>query len=107
MRMTFVNCMPLNQRRDYRSPIRATPLIAAVALVTIWYAAPVAADPPMYPSPFMDHDGTYLVGTDIRPGLYLTAGARGSGNCSWMRQSAGGGGDVSNIIHRGGSRPGH
>jgi hypothetical protein len=81
--------------------MRATPLIAAVALVTIGYAAPAAADPPAYPSPFMDHDGTYLVGTDIRPGLYLTAGARGSGNCSWIRQSAGGGGDVSNIIDRG------
>jgi hypothetical protein len=100
MRMTSVNCMPVNRRRDYRAPIKTTLLIAAVT-VTIGYAAPAIADPPTYPSPFMDHDGTYLVGTDIRPGLYLTSGARGSGNCSWIRQSASGSGDVSNIIDRG------
>jgi hypothetical protein len=100
MRMTFVNCMQFDRRRDYRSAIKATLLIAAV-MVTIGYAAPAVADPPTFPSPFMDHDGTYLVGTDIRPGLYLTSGPRGSGNCSWIRQSASGGGDVSNIIDRG------
>ena len=99
MRMTSINCMPVNRRRDYWSPIKATLLIAAV-MVTIGYAAPAVADPPTFPSPFIDHDGTYLVGTDIRPGLYLTSGARGSGNCSWMRQSASGGGG-SNIIDRG------
>lgn len=80
--------------------MKATVLIAAAAIAAVGYAAPAAADPPAYPSPYMDHDGTYLVGTDIRPGLYLTLGATGGGNCSWLR-SASGSGDVSNVIDRG------
>lgn len=81
--------------------MKATLLIVATATATIGYSAPAAAGPPAYPSPFMDHDGTYLVGTDIRPGLYLTPGATGGGNCSWIRRSASGSGDVSNVIDRG------
>lgn len=81
--------------------MKATLLIAAATTATIGYAAPAAADPPAYPNTFMDHDGIYLVGTDIRPGLYLTLGATGGGNCAWIRHSASGGGDVANVIDRG------
>jgi hypothetical protein len=81
--------------------MKATLLIAAAATATIGYAAPAVADPPPYPLPFMDHDGTYRVGTDIKPGLYLTLGGTGGGNCSWIRRSAGASGDVSNLIDHG------
>jgi hypothetical protein len=49
----------------------------------------------------MEHDGTYVVGKDIRPGLYLTLGAGGGGMCSWSRLSSIGSGDASNVIDRG------
>lgn len=84
--------------------MQVTLLIAAAATTAaIGYAAPAAADPVPGPRPFMDHDGTYLVGKDIRPGLYLTWGATGGGVCSWLRLSAVGSGDVSNIVERGAS----
>lgn len=62
-------------------------------------AAPATAFPP-HPLPFMEHDGTYLVGKDIRPGLYLTSGARQDGICSWARLSSVGSSDVSDVIDR-------
>ena len=82
--------------------MKATLLIAA-GTAAIGFAAPAgyAAAQPIYPVPFMDHDGTYLVGNDIRPGLYLTRGATGAGMCSWSRLSSSGRGDASSIIDRG------
>ncbi|QIS09213.1 hypothetical protein [Nocardia arthritidis] len=41
-------------------------------------AGPAAAAPTI-----MDHDGTYVVGTDITPGDYVTYSATGS--CVWAR----------------------
>jgi hypothetical protein len=79
---------------------KAISLIAAAIAVVIGCAAPAAAFPP-YPVPFMEHDGTYLVGKDIRPGLYLTSGATPGGMCSWLRLSSIGGSDASNVIDRG------
>jgi hypothetical protein len=93
--MISTNVAPVSRRADYPSAMKAMPLIALAATAIIGYVAPAAADPASYASPFMDHDGTYLVGKDIRPGLYLTRGAAGGGNCSWVRHSA------ANIIDRG------
>ena len=33
----------------------------------------------------IDHDGTYLVGKDIAPGTYSSAGPVGNGACYWKR----------------------
>ena len=33
----------------------------------------------------IDHDGTYLVGKDIMPGTYSSAGPVGNGTCYWKR----------------------
>lgn len=80
--------------------MKATLLIAAAVTAAIGCPAPAAAFP-LYPLPFMEHDGTYLVGKDIRPGLYLTWGTSGGGMCSWSRLLSIGSGDASNVIDRG------
>jgi hypothetical protein len=80
--------------------MRPSLLISVAITAAIGYATPATAVP-FYPSPFMDHDGTYLVGKDIRPGLYLTRGAADGGMCSWSRLSSIGNGDASNVIDRG------
>jgi len=80
--------------------MRATWPIAAAITAAIGCATPATAFPP-YPDPFMEHDGTYVIGKDIRPGLYLTSGATGAGTCSWLRLSTAGSQQVSNVIDRG------
>ena len=84
----------------YPCTMKATLLIAAAAAAAIACPAPATAFPP-YPVPFIDHDGTYVVGKDIRPGLYLTQGTSGGGMCSWSRLSSDGSTDASNVIDRG------
>jgi hypothetical protein len=84
----------------YPWPMKAISLIAAAVTAAIECSAPATAFPP-YPVPFMDHDGTYVVGKDIRPGLYLTSGTSGGGTCSWSRLSSNGSADGSNVIDRG------
>jgi hypothetical protein len=88
------------QRVLLSAPMKATLLTAATITAAIGCAAPATAFPP-YPSPFMEHDGTYVVGKDVRPGLYLTLGATGGGTCSWLRLSSVGSRDVSDHIDRG------
>jgi hypothetical protein len=80
-------------------------LIATAIAAAIGCAVPAgnAVAAPSHPVPFMENDGTYIVGKDIRPGLYMTLGARGDGMCSWLRLSSISGGDASSIIDRGGS----
>src|ERR1700694_6071826 len=39
--------------------------------------------PPSQPKTTIDRDGTFLVGTDIVPGTYSSAGPVGSGRCYW------------------------
>jgi hypothetical protein len=80
--------------------MRPTLLIAAVVVGAIGSPGPVAASPPR-PVPFMEHDGTYVVGTDIRPGLYLTRGASGAGTCAWSRLSSIANDHASNVIDHG------
>jgi hypothetical protein len=84
------------------APMKATLLAAAAAAVTAAIGCPALATAfPPYPLPFIEHDGTYLVGKDIRPGLYLTPGTSGGGMCSWSRLSSIASGDASNVIDRG------
>src|SRR5581483_433520 len=48
--------------------------------------ATVAAPPPGGgPKTSIDHDGIYLVGKDIMPGTYSSAGPVGNGACYWKR----------------------
>jgi hypothetical protein len=80
--------------------MKAILLIATATTAAIGYGAPAGYAVPE-PSHYMEHDGTYLVGRDIAPGLYLTWGATGGGMCSWSRLSSIGGDDASSIIDRG------
>jgi hypothetical protein len=50
--------------------------------------------PPAEPKTTIDNDGTFLVGTDIVPGTYSTAGPVGSGTCYWKRLSSPNGSDI-------------
>ena len=50
--------------------------------VTAKPAAPVA---PPAPATVMNEDGTYLVGTDVKPGTYRSSGG---GSCYWARLSS-------------------
>jgi hypothetical protein len=86
--------------------MRAIPLVVAAVAVIAGSAGPAgsAAATPSYPFPFMGHDGTYLVGKDIPPGLYLTLGGNGGDMCSWSRLASTGGGDAVSVIDRGESR---
>lgn len=45
----------------------------------------MAAPPPGGPKTSIDHDGTYVVGKDIMPGTYSSAGPVGNGACYWKR----------------------
>jgi hypothetical protein len=80
--------------------MKVTLLIAAVLGAAIGSPTPATASPP-YPVPFMEQDGTYVVGKDIRPGLYLTRGASGTGTCAWSRLSSFGNDHASNVIDHG------
>ncbi|MDT7769663.1 MAG: hypothetical protein QOI30_2673, partial [Mycobacterium sp.] len=85
--------------------MKAALLIATAVTAAIGCAGPAgnAVAAPSPPVPFMEDDGTYIVGKDIRPGLYMTLGARADGMCSWSRLSSISSGDASSIIDRGGS----
>jgi hypothetical protein len=83
--------------------MKTTLLIAAVLGAAIASPAPVSASPAR-PVPFMAHDGTYVVGKDIRPGLYLTRGGSGTGTCAWSRLSFIGNDHAPNVIDHGESR---
>ncbi len=55
-------------------------------------AAPAAA---AGPQTSITTDGTFVVGTDIAPGTYASAGPVGEGTCYWKRMSSA---DTNNII---------
>lgn len=84
---------------------KATLLIATAITAAIGFAVPAgkAVAEPFPPLPVMEDDGTYIVGKDIPPGLYMTLGARGDGMCSWLRLSSIGSDDASGVIDRGAS----
>jgi hypothetical protein len=64
-------------------PMKATALISVIPMAAIGFAAPAASSPTFY----IEHDGTYVVGRDIEPGLYFTPGSVGGRVCSWSRGS--------------------
>jgi hypothetical protein len=64
-----------------------TPLTITVtqtATATVTAEAPAAA-PPAAPADTIDGSGTYVVGDDIQPGTYKTAGPGSLGMCYWER----------------------
>src|SRR5271169_4294517 len=78
---------------------KKTALVAATLVLAGWTAGQgiASADPPPPPSEpktTIDSDGTYLVGTDIEPGTYSSAGPVGSGTCYWKRLSSPKGSDI-------------
>lgn len=83
--------------------MKATLLCAAAVATAIGCAAPATAFPPQ-PVPFIEHDGTYVVDKDIRPGLYVTLGASGGDVCSWTRLVSISSHGVSNVIDHGEAR---
>jgi hypothetical protein len=87
----------------YAAAMKATLLIATAVAAAIGCAAQATAFP-SNPVPFMEHDGTYLVGKDVAPGLYLTQGASEGDVCSWTRLSSIASHDASHVIDRGESR---
>ena len=46
-------------------------------------AEPDVPGPPPAPKTTIDNDGTYVVGTDIVPGTYTSAGPAGDIACFW------------------------
>ncbi|MGV0742977.1 hypothetical protein [Mycolicibacterium sp. XJ870] len=91
-------------------PIKAATAVAAMAIVAggafsgIASAdppppapAPVPAPapgPPPAPATAIDHDGIFVVGTDIEPGTYASAGPVENGTCYWKRMADLHGGDI-------------
>ncbi|WKG00895.1 hypothetical protein [Mycolicibacterium sp. HK-90] len=57
-------------------------------------AAPAAPAGPAAPAAAMDHDGVFIVGTDIQPGNYASAGPVENGTCYWKRMADLHGGDI-------------
>lgn len=72
-------------------------MIAATLVLAVCDSAVAGADPAA-PAPglktTMDHDGTFVVGADIVPGTYSSAGPVGSGTCYWKRMSSPTGGEI-------------
>lgn len=80
---------------------KQTTIVFATLVLAAWgaFAGVAGADPPATPTPptpstpppqpqaVMDHDGTYMVGTDIVPGTYSSAGPVEDGTCYWKRMS--------------------
>ncbi len=58
--------------------------------------APASADAPAAPvaAKVIDHDGLFVVGTDIQPGNYASAGPVEGGTCYWKRMADLHGGDI-------------
>src|SRR5947208_10980310 len=80
---------------DYSVPMRSARTAAVAAmLVLAGCGAPAGvalADPAPAPAPgpktAIDADGTYVVGKDIQPGTYSSAGPVGGGACYWKRSN--------------------
>lgn len=66
-------------------------LAGCVGSLGVAAADPTPSPAPPSPSPApaakttMDHDGTFVVGTDILPGIYSSGGPVGNGTCYWKR----------------------
>ena len=71
-------------------------LAAALALAGGGVFAGIAgADPPPpQPKTTIDHDGTFVVGSDVEPGTYSSGGPVGNGTCYWKRLGGPNGTDI-------------
>ncbi|WP_421845549.1 hypothetical protein [Mycobacterium sp.] len=90
----------------------ATRFVAGGVLLAGWVssAGVAGADPEPAPSPdpgpppapltTIDHDGTYLVGTEILPGTYSSAGPVENGTCYWKRMGNPDGQLIDNAISK-------
>src|SRR6478609_2000522 len=73
------------------APAAVTATVTATVTVTVTQTAAVAAEPPAEaaaappPGGTIAGDGTFLVGDDIEPGTYKTAGPGRLGMCYWER----------------------
>lgn len=80
--------------------MRAMKLAVATAMVMAGWAASAgvaSADPPPpppAPKTTIDQAGTYVVGMDIEPGTYTSAGPVENDVCYWKRMGGAEGGDV-------------
>jgi hypothetical protein len=57
-------------------------------------ADPAPPPPPAGPKTTIDHDGTFVVGTDIAPGIYSSPGPVSGGTCYWKRLNSLSGTDI-------------
>lgn len=78
---------------------KKTAIVAAMlALVSSGASLGIASadppPPPPQPKTTIDRDGTLVVGTDIVPGTYSSAGPVGAGKCYWKRLSSLSGSDI-------------
>jgi hypothetical protein len=88
---------------------KRTAFAAAAFVVAGWCAGGGVASadphvPPPGPSPgpqpgpapktTLDHDGTYVVGTDVAPGTYSSAGPVEDGTCYWKRLGSASNNDI-------------
>jgi len=79
------------------TPIRIATVAVALACAAVSAAVPAQAQPaPPAPAPApapegmkttIDANGTYMVGTDIAPGVYQSAGPVDDGACYWKRSA--------------------
>ncbi|MCW2690232.1 MAG: conserved rane protein [Mycobacterium sp.] len=79
--------------------LKTTALVAATLVFAgcVTASGIASADPPPPapgPKATIDSSGTFLVGTDIVPGTYSTAGPVGDGTCYWKRLGSINGSDI-------------
>jgi hypothetical protein len=65
--------------------VAAAIVLVGTAVSTATAHADPAPAPPPTPKTTIDADGTYVVGKDIQPGRYGSAGPVGDGACYWKR----------------------
>jgi hypothetical protein len=66
-------------------PVHTVTVTQPTTATSTYIAAPQPTATPTGPKLTIDTDGTYLVGTDILPGVYRTTGGFGGSNCYWAR----------------------
>jgi hypothetical protein len=74
--------------------VRSRTAVVAALVAAGWcasagmaHAEPEPAPPPPAPKTTIDTDGTFVVGKDIEPGTYTSAGPVDEGACYWKRSN--------------------
>jgi hypothetical protein len=92
--LTRVRCGSVGSKT---AVVVAATLVFAGGILAGGAAGRAGADPPApppQPKTTIDHDGLFVVGTDIVPGTYSSAGPVGTGTCYWKRLSSLNGKDI-------------